>query len=213
MKFGSGSRFACKDDDFAAPPLYHPRQNRAARIYNAQKICVQGLRPTLQRSLQKSVQRSRNTSRADQHIWNSAIRHADAIDRYGHLLRIGHIAANSQRVAPVLFDLNMCQVEFGFAASDKGESCTEPCEADRQTFPDAPAAAGDQDTFMLEAVCRSSRNPFRSSPDYSQHRSGCPFREVFSTEQVPSMLRYTVAERQEGPHRRIVTLYSREANE
>jgi hypothetical protein len=117
-----------------------------------------------QRRVEEIVQRAGYSRSTDQNVRDAAVYHPDAIDGNSHLFRVGNIAPNAQRIAAVLLNFNVSQIEFRFAARNQREPRSQTRKPDGHSLPDTAAAARYQNALMLKSVCRDESNPFPPSP-------------------------------------------------
>ena len=130
------------------------RKNRFAGVHHAQQIGVDDVGPRLGRLLHKRSDGSRNRSGADQNIY-FPVMDAHAIDGRVHLLKIGDIGANAERVAAGVFDLQMRQVQLRLAARQQRHSISGSRKSDRQPFADAASGSSDEHTGVGQSFHRA----------------------------------------------------------
>ena len=75
----------------------------------------------------------------------------------GDLFVIADVGAHAQGRAALMFDLQMTQIELGFAARQQPHASALARESDGQAFADSPARAGDQYGDCFERVHHMSR--------------------------------------------------------
>ena len=81
-----------------------------------------------------------------------AIVDAHAIDGRAHLLEVGDVGADAQRVSTGMLDFQMRQVQFGFAAREQRHAISRLREPERQTFADASSGPRYQHTGVGQSV-------------------------------------------------------------
>ena len=74
-----------------------------------------------------------------------------------HLFVVAHIGADAQGGAARMLDLQVAQVELGFAARDQPDAGAFSGESDGQAFADSPARTRHQNRDCFERVHHKSR--------------------------------------------------------
>lgn len=110
------------------------------------------------------MKRTRDTGSTDDNVGHGPVGNPDTIDGNRHLFGVHYIAANAERVATVLFYLNMRQVELGFAARHQSQAGAKGCETDGETLSDSASAADHHDYLAVKFASRMRHRFSRSAP-------------------------------------------------
>ena len=116
--------------------------------------------PGLGRLFYKGSDRAWNRGGADQNI-HFAIMDAHAIDGGVHLLEVGDVGANAERIAAGVLDLQVRQIQFSLAASQQRHAISGGGKADRQPLADASTGPGDEHTGIGQSFHRADSFQFR----------------------------------------------------
>ena len=130
--------------------LDHEGQRRPARVHGADEIGLDGLVPGFRLRGKKWSDGPLYPGRGDQYV-EPAEDGAHAVGRRLQLLQVADVGADAERVSAGLFDFELRQVEFGLTARQQPHARAGFGEPHRQTFPDAPPGAGDQNALVPES--------------------------------------------------------------
>jgi len=159
-EIGTGGQYtahAADHDDLAAAPFDHLREDGAASIQNANQVGLDHFVPGFRGRFDEGPDGSQGRRGAYQHLGRIAELHPHPLQGCGYLFVIADIGAHAQGRAASVFDLQMAQVELGFAARQQSHARTFPRESDGQAFADSAARAGDQYGDCFERVHHQSR--------------------------------------------------------
>ena len=99
-------------------------------------------------------------ARANQNI-DFAVVDAHAVDGCVDLLEVGDIGANAERVAAGVFDLQVRQVQFGFAARQQRHAISRGRKPDRQPLADASSGSRNEHTGIGQSFHRADSFQFK----------------------------------------------------
>ncbi len=135
------------------------RENGLARVHDAEQVGLNGVDPRFGRLIYKWSDGARNSSGADQHI-HFAVMDAHAVDGGIDLLEVGDVGSNAERVAAGVFDLQVRQVQLGFAARQQRHAISRCRKPDRQPLADASPGSRNKHTGVGQSFHRADSFQF-----------------------------------------------------